>query len=104
MALTKTFKRLKVVRDAVTASEASAGKKNILIVNTAPSGTALSGSGLAHTDDFIYNINITRSGADFTSKAKHAYSIYSGTVVVETNSSNYVLTTADVITISGTYL
>jgi len=97
MALTKTFKRPKFVSDTVTSAEATAGLKSILIAGVAPSGSAT-------TDDFLYNINIKRSDIDFTSKSKHFYSIYSGTVVVQTNSTDYVLTEDDVITISGTYL
>ena len=97
MAYVKTFKRQVIVRDSVTADEASASLKSILIASTAPSGSAT-------TDDFAYNVNITRADIDKTNNAKHWYDINSGTVVVETNGSDYVLTEDDEITISGTYI
>ena len=92
----KTWRKSAVrITDVVTSAEASAAQIDILIPGTAPTEA---------TDDFAYNINITRSRADFTGKAIHFYNPNSGTVVVRTNSTDYVLTAGDAITVTGTYL
>lgn len=90
-----TYARPKFIVDTVTSGEALAEIKSILVPNTAPSSA---------TDTFIYNINIKRSNVDVTNKAIHFYNVNSGTVVVQTNSTDYVLTENDEITISGSYL
>jgi len=91
----KTWKRSTVrIKDTVTSDEQTAGVKNILIVSSTP---------VTETDDFIYNINIVRNGVDVTAKAKHSYNTTTGCVSVQTNSTNYVLTSGDVIYISGTF-
>ncbi|HRT03563.1 MAG TPA: hypothetical protein P5513_06450 [Candidatus Diapherotrites archaeon] len=91
----KTWKRSTVrIKDTVTSDEQTAGVKNILIVSSTP---------VTETDDFIYNINIVRNGVDVTAKVKHSYNTTTGCVSVQTNSTNYVLTSGDVIYISGTF-
>lgn len=95
MSRSYSYQRPKYVNDTVTSGEAGVGSKSILIPNTAP---------IEATDEFIYNINIKRSNIDKTADAKHFYDINSGTVVVRTNSTDYVLTEGDEITIAGTYL
>ncbi len=95
MATTRSWRRTKTLQDTVTAAEASANKKIIFIGTGVP---------LAATDVFAYNINITRSDADYTNRAKHKYDVNSGCVVVQTNGSDYVLTKDDVITVVGTYI
>ena len=90
-----TFKRPKLISVVVNSGEANAGQKSILVPKTSPTEA---------TDEFIYNINIKRADIDKTQDAKHFYDVNSGTVVVKTNSTAYVLTTDDEITISGTYL
>lgn len=91
----KTWRRGFRITDVVTSAEALAGQIDILVPNSVPTSP---------TEDFAYNINIVRSRADFTSKATHFYNPNSGTVVVRTNSTDYVLTAGDAITVTGTYL
>lgn len=98
MATSRTWRRPKFIQDTVSSAEASAGSKIIFVGTGVP---------IAATDVFAYNINIVRSGTpyyDVTYKAAHSYNTTSGCVVVATNSTDYVLTENDVITISGTYL
>lgn len=92
----KTWRKSAVrIVDEVTTAEASAGQKDIQILTYIPT---------AGTGDFAYNINIKRAGIDKTANSNHFYNPYSGTVVVKTNSTDYVLTAEDEITVSGTYL
>ena len=96
--MSKTWKRIKTVQETVTSAEASAGSKVIFIGTGVPQ---------AATDVFAYVLGITRSGTpytDVTNKAAHAYNTSSGAVIVQTNSTDYVMTTNDVITIMGTYI
>ena len=96
--MSTSWKRVKTIQDTVTAAEASAGKI-ITFIGTGVPATA--------TDPFVYVLGITRSGVayhDVTNKAKHAYSTTSGAVIVQTNSSDFVLTENDVVTIIGTYI
>jgi len=95
MSRSYSYHRTKVISDVVTSAEQSVGSKSILIPNTAPS---------VATGVFMYNINITRANIDKTNNSKHFYDVNSGTVVVRTNSKDFVLTANDVITISGSYL
>jgi len=91
----KTWKRSTVrIKDTVTSEEQLAGVKNILIVSNTP---------VTETKDFIYNINIVKNKVDVTAKAKHSYNKTTGCVSVQTNGTDYVLTSGDVIYISGTF-
>ena len=95
MSLKKTWRKSTVhIQDVATTGDAAANLKDIAILTNIPSGG---------TGDFLYNLNITRAGVDVTSLAKHSYSTVSGFVRVEDNSTDYVVTDGDVITISGTY-
>lgn len=92
----KTWRKSAIrIQDAVTTAEGVAGEKHIQVLTYVPTGG---------TSDFVYNINIKRADIDKTANAKHFYNPNSGTVVVKTNSTDYVLTDGDVISISGTYV
>jgi triosephosphate isomerase len=91
----KTWKKLKTLQDTVTSAEASAGKK-IMFVGTGVPATA--------TDPFIFTTSIKRVNIEKSNNSYSEYSTVSGAVVIKTNSTDYVLTAGDVITISGTYV
>jgi hypothetical protein len=96
MATSRTWRKTKTLQDTVTSAEESAGQKIIFIGTGVPT---------VATSAFVYNLNILRGGTiDVTNLSKHSYNSTSGCVVVQTNNSSYVLTTGDVISISGTYL
>jgi len=92
----KTWRKSAVrIVDTVTADEATAGEKHIQVLTYVPTGG---------TSEFAYNLTIKRSNIDKTANSDHDYNPNSGTVVVKTNGSAYVLTEDDEITVSGTYL
>lgn len=92
----KTWRRSAVrIVDTVTAAEAGAGEKHIQVLTYVPTDG---------TSEFVYNINIKRANIDKTAGSDHDYNPNLGTVVVKTNSPDYVLTEDDEIHISGTYL
>jgi len=93
--MAQSWKKLKTVTATVSAADDSAAKKFIFIGTGVPA-TA--------TGSFAYVLGVTRSGVDFTNKAKHAYSTVSGAVVIQDNASDYVLTSGDIVTIIGTYI
>ena len=95
MSTSTTWRKVKTVQDTVTSDEVTATKKIIFIGTGVPT---------VSTDSFAYVLGVTRSGVDFSSKVKHAYSTVSGAIVVYDNSSDYVLTADDVVTIIGTYI
>jgi ABC-type Zn uptake system ZnuABC Zn-binding protein ZnuA len=89
----KTWRKSSVhITDTAVTADASANQKDIVVSTNTP------------TDDFVYNINIKRARVDVTNNAIHFYNPNSGTVVIRDNSTDYVITAGDVITISGTYL
>jgi len=91
----KTWRKVKTLQDTVTAAEVTATKK-IMFVGTGVPAHA--------TDPFAYTLGIKRGEVDYSFKTKHAYSTASGAVVIYNNSSDYVLTAGDVVTIIGTYV
>ena len=92
----KTWRKSAIrIQDVVTSAEATATEKHIQVLTYVPAGG---------TSDFVYNINIKRADIDKTANSKHFYNPNSGTVVVKTNSTDYVLTAEDVISLSGTYV
>jgi hydrogenase maturation factor len=93
--MSQTWRKVKTITSAVTAAEDTAAKK-FLFIGTGVPATA--------TGSFAYVLGITRSGVDYTFKAKHVYSTVSGAVVIEDNSADYVLTDGDVVTVIGTYI
>jgi hypothetical protein len=93
--MNKTWKKLKTLNDTVTAADVSAGKK-IMFVGTGVPGFT--------TDPFVYTLSVKRGEVDYTFKTKHAYSTISGAIVVYDNSSDYVLTADDEVTVIGTYV
>lgn len=95
MATSRTWKKVKTIQDTVTAAEVSATKKIIFIGTGVPE---------VITDSFAYVLGVKRGEVDYSFKAKHAYSTVSGAVVIYDNSSDYVLTENDVVTIIGTYI
>lgn len=96
--MSQSWKKVKTIQQVATSAEASAGKITVFVRTGVPA---------VATGAFAYILGITRSGAsyyDITNKAIHAYSAVSGAVVVRTNSSDFVLTANDVVTIIGTYI
>ena len=94
MSTLKTWKKPKILKDTVTAAEVTATKKIIFVGTGVPVHT---------TSDYAYILEVKR-GEIACSKTKHAYSTVSGAVVLYGNSSDYVLTAGDVVTIIGTYI
>jgi len=90
-----TWRRPRIITDTVTAAEASAGKKIIFIGTGVPT---------VATDPVAYVITIKRANIDFTNKSYHEHSTVSGAIVVKTNSTDYILTENDVISLMCTYV
>jgi len=93
--MSQTWRKVKTLQDTVTADDVTATKKIIFVGTGVPQ---------VSTDPFAYVVGVTRSKVDFSSKVKHAYSEVSGAIVIYDNSSDYVLTAGDIVTIIGTYV